>query len=128
MPILMGVFILLHGLVHIWYVTLSQGWVKYQADMGWTGKSWLLTNLLGDGATHTLATTFYTLSAFLFLIASVGIFANQDWNRPWLVAASIVSSIAIVIFWDGHFNLIVQKGLLGLLINVAILLTIYLRN
>ena len=128
MRILTGVFILLHGLVHMWYVTLSQGWVEYQADMGWTGKSWLLTNLLGDSATHTLATVFYSLSTFLFLIASVGIFANQDWNRPWPLAASIVSSVAIVIFWDGRFNLIVQKGLLGLLINVVILIAIYLRN
>jgi len=43
MNILIGIFILLHGLVHMWYVTLSQGWVEFQANMGWTGKSWLLT-------------------------------------------------------------------------------------
>ncbi|NJC96787.1 MAG: hypothetical protein C3F07_07950 [Anaerolineales bacterium] len=125
MRTLIGVFLLLHGLVHMWYVTLSQGWVEYQADMGWTGKSWLLTNLLGDGATHTLATVFYSLSTLIFLVASAGLIAIQTWNRPWLLAASIVSSVTILVLWDGHFDLLVQKGLLGLLINVGILVTIY---
>jgi hypothetical protein len=33
-----GVFIVLHGLVHVWYVTLSQRWVEFQPEMVWTGE------------------------------------------------------------------------------------------
>ena len=31
---LIGVFIVLHGLVHLWYVTLSQRLIEFQAEMG----------------------------------------------------------------------------------------------
>ncbi|MFN2263128.1 MAG: hypothetical protein ACK2UM_02610, partial [Anaerolineales bacterium] len=73
MNILIGIFILLHGLVHIWYVTLSQGWVEFQANMGWTGKSWLLSNLLGHDVTRMVATIFYGLSTITFLVAGFGL-------------------------------------------------------
>ena len=125
MNILIGIFILLHGLVHMWYVTLSQGWVAFQSNMGWTGKSWLLTNLLGDQVTRSLATLLYSLSAIVFVAAGVGLMANQEWSRPGLVIASIISSLTILVFWDGSLNMPVEKGLLGLLISVGILIAIF---
>ena len=48
MAVLTGSILILHGLVHMWFVTLSQGLVEYRSDRGWTGKSWLQTNILGD--------------------------------------------------------------------------------
>ncbi|MGB7874760.1 MAG: hypothetical protein WBL25_10280 [Anaerolineales bacterium] len=125
MNIFIGIFILLHGLVHIWYVTLSQRWVEFQVDMGWTGKSWLLTNLLGDQVTRFLATLLYSLSAIVFVAAGVGLLANQEWSRPGLVIASIISSLTILVFWDGSLNMPVEKGLLGLLISVGILIAVF---
>ena len=124
MNILIGIFILLHGLVHIWYVTLSQGWVEFQANMGWTGKSWLLSNLLGNDVTRMFATIFYGLSTITFLVAGFGLLAKQDWSRVWMIAASVVSTITILVFWDGNIGMPVEKGLLGLLINIGILVAI----
>ena len=49
-----GLFIVLHGLVHLWYVVLSQKLVAFQPEMGWVGRSWLLTNVLGDSPTRSL--------------------------------------------------------------------------
>lgn len=44
---LIGAFVVLHGLVHVWYVTLSQGLVEFQPEMGWSGRSWALSDPLG---------------------------------------------------------------------------------
>ena len=44
--LLIGFFIVLHGLVHMWYFTLSQRLVEFQPEMGWTGKSWLFSNFV----------------------------------------------------------------------------------
>lgn len=30
-----GLFLVLHGLVHGWYVVLSQGWAEVEDQMGW---------------------------------------------------------------------------------------------
>jgi hypothetical protein len=122
--ILTGIFIVLHGLVHLWYLTLSQGWVEFQADMGWTGKSWLFTNLLGDQTTRTLASVAYTLAAIGLVAGGTGIFLQQEWLRPVLIGSAIFSSAIIVLFWDGSREMLVQKGLLGLLINLAVLIAL----
>jgi hypothetical protein len=46
---LMGILARVGGFVHLWYVALSQGWVEMEDAMGWNGRSWLLSDLLGDG-------------------------------------------------------------------------------
>jgi hypothetical protein len=121
MTMFIGIIVILHGLVHFWYVTLSQGWVAFQPEMGWTGKSWLLSNLMGDQITRILATVLYSLAAITFLIAGIGLVAGQGWTRMWLSAASLISIVAILLFWDGNFSKPVEKGALGLLISTAIL-------
>jgi hypothetical protein len=116
----------LHGLVHFWYVTLSQGWVEFQADMGWTGKSWLFTNILPGGISRNLATLVYGLAAVVFVAAGTGWIADQAWYRPWTIAASLISILGIVMFWDGSFRMPVEKGILGLLISIGLLAAAYL--
>lgn len=124
--VLFGIFVLLHGLVHLWYVTLSQRWVEFQAEMGWSGESWLLTPLLGDAATQAVATVLYVLATLGFVAGAVGVFAGQAWWRPLVVGSAAFSALVILVFWDGGLQMIVEKGLAGFLINVAILVALLL--
>ncbi|MGD8463589.1 MAG: hypothetical protein PVI09_06950 [Anaerolineae bacterium] len=121
---LYGIFVLLHGLVHLWYVTLSQRWVAFQPEMGWTGESWLFSPLLSDGAVRGLATVFYSLTTLGFVVAGVGVFARQEWWRPVIIGSAAFSAVLIVLFWDGGLQRIVEKGLLGFLINAALLIAL----
>jgi hypothetical protein len=121
MSTILGIFVFLHGLVHFWYVTLSQGWVEYQADMGWTGQSWLLSGFVPSGARGLAATIFYALAGIAFAASGIGLLSQAEWTRPLLVASAGVSSAVILVFWDGNTQLLVQKGLIGLLINLVII-------
>ncbi len=123
-----SVIIILHGLVHMWYVTLAQRWVSFEPDMGWTSNSWIFTNTIGDAATRTLATIVYSLSTLAFLIGGIGIFVRADWWTSLITGAAILSSIGILLFWDGSTGMLVQKGLIGLLINIALLVSLLLFN
>jgi hypothetical protein len=123
---LFGIFIVLHGLVHIWYFTLSQRLVAFQAEMGWTGKSWIFTNLIGDAATRSLASVLYVLATLGFVAGGIGIFIQQTWWRPVLVGSAIFSSAVIVLFWDGGTKMLVQKGILGLVINLVVLVMLFI--
>ena len=122
MNVVLGIFAGLHGLVHLWYVTLSQGWVEFQADMGWTGKSWVFPGGMENGLVRGAATGLYGLATVLFLAAGVGLIARQDWSRPAIAAASVISVVSIAAFWDGNFSMIVQKGVLGFLISAGFLM------
>jgi len=123
MTILFGIITILHGLVHFWYVILNQGLVEFKPEMGWTGKSWLLTDLLSAEFTRPLATIFYGVSAITFVVAGVGLITSQSWTRLWILVASSISAVSIILFWDGNFEQLVEKGLIGLLINAAFLIS-----
>lgn len=120
MSFITGIFVVLHGLVHIWYLTLSRGWVDYQPDMGWTGRSWLLSGALGDNVTQSLASALYVIATLALVVSGIGLMARAEWVRPLLVASAGFSTAVIVIFWDGGTDMIVQKGLVGVLINLGI--------
>jgi hypothetical protein len=117
---LFGIFIVLHGLVHLWYVTLSQRLVEFQPEMGWSGESWLFLPWLGDAATRSLATVLYGLATLGFVIGGIGIFALQGWWRPLVIGSAAFSAAIILLFWDGGLHMLVEKGLIGFLINVAL--------
>ena len=122
---LAGIFVILHGLVHLWYVTLSTRLVEYKPDMGWTGESWLLTSPLGDSATRALASGLYVLATLGFVAGGIGLLARQDWRQGVLAASAILSTAIIILFWDGNTSMLVQKGLIGVLINVGVMLALY---
>jgi hypothetical protein len=119
-----GIFLMLHGLVHIWYVVLSQRLVEFRPEMGWTGESWLLTPLIGDSATRALATALYLLATLGFVAGAVGVFSGQAWWRQVTIAAAAFSAVVILLFWDGGMQMLMQRGLLGLLIDVAIFVSL----
>lgn len=123
---LIGLFIILHGLVHLWYFTLSQRLVEFRPEMGWTGRSWILSNLLGDSTTRLLAGALFVLVAIAFVISGVGLFFLAEWRWTALISSAIFSCAIILIFWDGSMQLIIQKGLIGFLISLVMLLVLLL--
>ncbi|MGD1993386.1 MAG: hypothetical protein PVI59_09345 [Anaerolineae bacterium] len=124
--ILSAVFVVLHGLVHMWYVALSQGWVEFEPEMGWTGESWLLSRFLGESATRSLASIVFIVATLAFVVSGVGTLFNAGWWRSALLASAIFSTAMVVLYWDGSFEMIVQKGLIALLINAGILVAVLL--
>lgn len=121
---ILGVFLVLHGLVHLWYFVLARRLVEFQESMGWTGRSWLFTGLIGDGATRSLAAALYVVATIGFVAAGGGLLAGQSWWHPLALASAAFSAVVMVLFWDGSTQMIVRKGLVGLLINVAILVVV----
>jgi hypothetical protein len=121
---LVGILIVLHGLVHLWYFTLSRGLIEFQPEMGWTGRSWLFSNFLGNATTRALASVLYLLATAGFVAGGIGIIGQQVWWQTVVVGSAMFSTAIILLFWDGNTQMMVQKGLLGLLINIAILVAL----
>lgn len=119
-----GTIILLHGLVHSWFVVLAAGWVNFKPDMGWSGESWILSGLLSTAALKITASFLYSLSGLLFVAGAFGIYVTALWRTQFLLAAAILSSLTIFLFFDGNSQMLVQKGLFGILINLFILFCI----
>ncbi len=121
LKVLFGLFIMLHGLVYLWYVVLSYGLVEFQPDMGWTGESRLLSGVLGESKTRSLAGILYIVATVAFVVSGIGIFAGAEWRHSLLLGSAILSSVIILLYWDGKMEMFIQKGLGGLLINAGII-------
>jgi hypothetical protein len=121
LQILTGIFIILHGLVHLWYLVLSFQWVKFQPDMGWTGQSWLFSKIFQETSVRSFAGVLFALGALAFIISGIGFLADANWLNPVLLASAVFSSLVLILFWDGSTDLLVQKGLVGLLINLGLI-------
>lgn len=123
---LFGLFVILHGLVHLWYFALSRGLVEFKPEMGWTGKSWLFSSLLGESTTRLAASALFVLAALAFVISGFGIFFRAEWGWTMLLGSAVFSAVILFLLWDGNMSLIVQKGLIGFLISLVILLALLL--
>jgi hypothetical protein len=122
--IVFGVFIVLHGLVHLLYFGQSARYFELQPEMVWPDGSWAFSRLLGDEATRILASISCILAAIGFVAGGIGILVRQAWWRPVVVGSAAFSAVIIVLFWDGVVQNLDDKGLIGLLINIAILVAL----
>lgn len=119
--ILFAVFLILHGLVHMLYFGQSARVFELQPGMVWPDGSLVFSRLLGDSAARNLASVLLVLAAIGFVIGGIGIFARQSWWRPVVLVTAVFSSVIYILFWDGGFQHLDNKGGVGILINLAIL-------
>jgi hypothetical protein len=119
-----GAFVVLHGLVHLWFVVLSQRLVAFDAGTrapAWPGTSWVFSGLIGDPATRALASVLHVLATLALVAGGVGIALRPESWRPTVAGAAVLSSAVIVLFWDGGLETPVDEGVIGLPIDAAIL-------
>jgi hypothetical protein len=94
--------------------------------MVWPDSSWAFSKLLGDETTRLLASISLVLAAIGFVAGGVGIFIRQAWWRPMVVGSAAFSTLIFIFFWDGKLQALDEKGGVGLLINLAILIAVFL--
>jgi uncharacterized membrane protein YphA (DoxX/SURF4 family) len=122
--ILFGIFIVLHGLVHVLYFGQSARYFELQPGMAWPDGSWLFSRFLSQPATRNLASISLLLAAILFITGGVGIFLKLAWWQAVVVSAAAFSTAIYILLWDGGMQNLDNKGGIGILINLAILVAL----
>lgn len=119
-----GVFIVLHGLIHLLYSGQSARRFELRPGMTWPDGSWAFSKLLGDKTTRSLASVACVVAAMLFVAGGVGVLISQPWWQPMVVAAAVFSIVTFSVFWNGKLREVSDQGGVGILINVAILVVV----
>lgn len=122
---LFGVFIILHGLVHLLYFGQSQRLFELRPGMVWPDSSWVLSRFIGFKAIRSLAGFAFALATFSFITGGVGILLSLNWELTIVLGASVFSSLVYIIFWDGKLQKLDDQGGIGVLINIAIILAVF---
>jgi len=116
-----GIFIVLHGLVHLLYLGQSRRIFELQPGMVWPDGSWAFSRLLGNEVTRGLASIFCLLAAIGFVAGGTGLLVSQGWWRPVVVGSAAFSAAIFLLLWDGKVQKLADEGGISLLINIAIL-------
>jgi hypothetical protein len=124
MRFIFGIFIVLHGLVHLLYAGQSAKYFELKPGMVWPDGSWMFSRLLGIEATRKLASISLLVAAIALIAGGIGIFASQDWWRQIAVGGTALSSIAYIIFWNGRMQNLDGQGVVGLLINIVVMASV----
>jgi hypothetical protein len=124
--IIFGIFVGLHGLVHLLYFGQSQRIFELRPGMVWPDGAWAFSSLLGNQTTRGLAGILLVLAAIGFVAGGSGLIAKQTWGRSVVVGVAIFSSVLYLLFWDGVWQNLDDKGGIAILINVAILIALLL--
>ncbi|OGO48983.1 MAG: hypothetical protein A2W37_03085 [Chloroflexi bacterium RBG_16_63_12] len=122
MRFIFGVFIVLHGLIHLLYFGQSARYFELKPGMTWPNGSWAFSNLLGEAATRNLASVSLILVALGLVVGGIGIFTMQGWWRPVVVGAATFSAVIYFLLWNGRVQNLDGQGAIGLLISIAILI------
>lgn len=124
MRYIFGILILMHSLVHLLYAGHSARYFELKPGMVWPDGSWAFSRLLGNEAARNLVSVSLFLVAIGLIVGGIGIFLSQAWWRPVIVAAIGLSSVIFIFFWNGRMQNLDGQGMVGLLIDMAILLAV----
>jgi len=119
--IALGIFMVLHGLVHLLYLGQSARLFELQPGMGWPDGSWASAKLIGNEATRVVASVSLVLASMGYIGGGIGIFMRQIWWRPVIVGTAAFSAVLYILFWNGRRQNLANQGGIGLIINLAIL-------
>jgi hypothetical protein len=126
MNIILGLFLIWHGLIHLLYAGHTRRLFELRPGLTWPDGSWLFSKLLGDEITRATAIVLLAASALGFVAGGLGLFLGQDWWRLAVTGAAILSSVIYLAFWNGKFQALDQQGALGILINLALVVSVWI--
>ena len=124
MTLIIGTLVILHGVVHLLYSGQSWRLFELQPGMAWPENSWTLSRFLGNKALRAVASLACALAAIGFAAGATGLFLGRDWWPPVVVGSATFSTLCFALFWDGRTGQLPEKGALGVLIDLAILIAV----
>jgi hypothetical protein len=121
MSITLGIFLILHALVHLLYAGQSRRFFELRPGLTWPDGSWAFSNLFGDPAVRWLAAFLLVFAALGYVAGGVGLLFHQPWWRPIAVSAVVVSMLTYFLLWDGRLHRLAEQGGIGILLNLGVL-------
>ncbi len=121
MRIFIGIFYILHGLVHLLYMGHSLKYFELEKGFIWPEKSKLLENILSLQSKKKFASILCVISAISFVVSGICVLTGCDLNNIEVTFAVISSTVLYIAFWDGTIIKLHTQGGIGILINILIL-------
>lgn len=119
MTVVLGIFAILHGLVHVLYLGQARRYFELRPGLTWPDQAWAFS-AFGETTTRLLASGLCALAAAGFIAAGLGALLGQGWWRALLIVVAVFSSVVYLLLWNGKLRHLPDQGAVGILINLAL--------
>jgi len=110
-----------HGITYVIY-----GFIIPIKIKEWKGSSWLLGNAIKGDRLRKLVLVLHVAAGIVTFACAVAIaiapLAPELW-RPLGIAGAIIGIVGFAVFWDGQTQFLVDEGLIGASISLALLVS-----
>lgn len=121
MEYFLGIFYILHGLVHLLYMGHSLNYFELGKGFIWPDNSKLLANIFSLQTKKILAGVLCIIAAISFVAAGICVLIGHPWQQIEIIFAVIISTLLFVTFWDGSSLKLHTQGGIAIIINILIL-------
>lgn len=118
--IIFGIFLILHGLVHLLYAGQSLRYFELQPGMIWPDNSRLLSKLINVKLLRRLCAFTSILSAAGFVGAGIAVLFDVGWFSKLAISTTVFSSVTFLFFWDGTTRKLHDQGMINMVINIVL--------
>lgn len=121
-----GIVLILHGVGHLLGILA----LTSLGGDNWNGRSWLLTDSLGDGAAKTISAVLWAVGLVVFVVAGFALLEigfPESWWKPLAVFGAVVSLVALTLFWNS-FPALFPNKIGAIAVNLAALIGILIAD
>lgn len=86
-----------HGIGHVLFMPL----IMEPLGLSASGRSWLLTPVVGDGIVRIAATAVAGVVLVGFIAASAGLLTRAPWWPTVAIASALASAALVLVMWGG---------------------------
>jgi hypothetical protein len=122
-----GLLAVLHGGIHLLYFGHSQRYFELVEGFSWPEDSWVLSHLTGVKTLLTTAGVLLLVSGLLLGASGAAYLFRLTWSELALTAGALWSSLTYLMLWNGTGRQLPDQGLIGVLINLALLAYAFLN-
>lgn len=123
MNIVFGVFLIAHGLVYGMYAAHAARLFELKPGMSWPDASWALSGMIGDSAVRWLVAVVFVLVALAFAVSGAALVFRQPWWATVASAAAVISTLMILLAWNGRLQGLSEQGLYAVVINIVVVVS-----
>ena len=116
-----GIFYILHGLVHLFYMGHSLKYFNLEKGFIWPDNSKFLANIFNLQTKKIIASVMCVIAAISFVVSGTYVITGHSWHNIEVIFAVITSTVLFIAFWDGSRVKLQTQGGIAVLINMLIL-------
>lgn len=125
MNYVIGIFLILHGLVHLLYVGHARKLFELTPGFVWPQQSWLLSKRLNAEGIVKLTTVTFAVIAAGFVLGGTRLMLGWGESYPEVGVSAIMSILLYATLWDGSRKALANQGGFAVLFDVAIVAFVF---